>query len=305
MKISILGAGRVGTTVAFTLVTRGYASELVLVNRTASVAEGEALDLRHASALVEVPVEVRAGGVAETAGSDLIILTASVPLPSPGAARDTMARGNCEIFEREVPPLAAASPNAVLLVVTNPVDVMTAVAWKHSGFPAERVVGTGTLIDSARFRSLLSREVGIHPDDIRAYILGEHGEHQVPALSLALSGGEWIGGTEAARALFRETVGLGYQVIQRKGHSNYAIALACGLIVEAIAHDSMRTLPISTRIDGYLGVKDVFLSVPAVVGRAGVVRTLHPELDPPEAEAFRAAATAVREVLAELGYSSS
>ena len=124
----------------------------------------------------------------------------------------------------------------------------------------------------------------------------------MPALSLALSGGEWIGGIDAAQALFEETVGLGYEVIQRKGHSNYAIALACRLIVEAIAHDSMRTLPISTRIDGYLGVEEVFLSVPAVVGRAGVVRTLHPELDRPEAEAFRSAAAAVRGVLAELGY---
>jgi L-lactate dehydrogenase len=302
VKISVVGVGRVGSTVAYTLVMSSYASELLLVNRTHSVAEGEALDLRHASALVEVPVEVRAAKVAETAGSDLIIVTASVPLPGPGAARATMARGNCQLFEELIPPLAAASPNAVLLMVTNPVDAMTAVAWKLSGFPARRVIGTGTLIDSARFRSLLSREVGIHPDDIRAYILGEHGEHQVPALSLAQSGGEWIGGIDSAQALFRETVGLGYQVIQRKGHSNYAIALACRLIVEAIAHDSMRTLPISTRIEGYLGVEDVFLSVPAVVGRAGVVRTLHPELGPAEADAFRAAAQAVREALAELGY---
>lgn len=302
MKISIFGVGRVGSTVAYTLVTSGFARELVLVNRTQSVAEGEALDLRHASALVEVPIEIRAGDVSESANSDLIIVTASVPLPSLGAPRTILGRGNCELFEREIGPLAAASPDAVLLVVTNPVDVMTAIAWKQSGFPPHRVVGTGTLIDSARFRSLLSREVGIHPDDIRAYILGEHGEHQVPALSLALSGGEWIGGTDAARALFQETVGLGYEVIQRKGHSNYAIALACRLIVEAIAHDSMRTLPISTHIEGYLGVENVFLSVPAVVGRAGVVRTLHPKLEPPEAEAFRVAAAAVHGVLVELGY---
>lgn len=302
MKISIFGIGRVGSTVAYTLLTSGLARELVLVNRTASVAEGEALDLRHAGALVEVPVEVRAGGAPETANSDLIIVTASVPLPTPGAARGTMAAGNCAIFEREIEPLAAHSPGAVLLVVTNPVDAMTAVAWRRSGFPAERVIGTGTLIDSARFRSLLSREVGIHPDDIRAYILGEHGEHQVPALSLAQSGGEWIGSSSAAQTLFRETVGLGHQVIRRKGHSNYAIALACRMIVEAIAHDSMRTLPVTTRIAGYLDVDEVFLSLPAVVGRAGVIRTLHPELDANEALAFRRAAVAVREMLAELGY---
>jgi len=302
VKISIFGIGRVGSAVAYTLLTSGLASELVLVNRTRGVAEGEALDLRHAGALVDVPVEVSAGGVPETANSDLIIVTASVPLPAPGAARHTMAAGNAAIFEREIEPLSAASPEAVLLIVTNPVDVMTSVAWKRSGLAAARVIGTGTLIDSARFRSLLSREVGIHPDDIRAYILGEHGEHQVPALSLAQSGGEWIGSSRAAHALFRETVGLGHQVVQRKGHSNYAIALACGMIVEAIAHDSMRTLPISTRIAGYLGVEGVFLSLPAVVGRAGVVRTLHPELNESEAAAFREAAEAVRGILSELGY---
>lgn len=287
---------------SYTLLTSGLASELVLVNRTRSVAEGEALDLRHAGALVDLPVEVAAGGVPETANSDLILVTASVPLPAPGAARNTMAADNCALFEREIAPLSAASPRAVLLIVTNPVDVMTAVAWRRSGFPAERVIGTGTLIDSARFRSLLSREVGIHPDDIRAYILGEHGEHQVPALSLAQSGGEWIGSSSAAQALFRETVGLGHQVVRHKGHSNYAIALACRMIVGAIAHDSMRTLPISTRISGYLGVEDVFLSLPAVVGRAGVVRTLHPELDEDEAQAFRHAAEAVRAILSEIGY---
>jgi len=302
VKISIFGIGRVGSTIAYTLVTSGYASELVLVSRTLRVAQGEALDLRHASALVDVPVEIRAGDAADTGNSDLIIVTASVPLPSADAARTTMARGNCELFERELSPLTAASPKAVLLVVTNPVDVMTAIAWKQSGYPASRVLGTGTLIDSARFRSLLSREVGIHPDDIRAYILGEHGEHQVPALSLAQSGGEWIGSSRAARELFRETVGLGYEVIQRKGHSNYAIALACRLIVETIAHDSMRTMPVSTLIDGYLGVEGVFLSVPSVVGRSGIVRTLRPELAPEEARAFRAAADAVRGILQELGY---
>ena len=302
MKIAVFGVGRVGSTVAFTLVTSGYANEIVLVNRTAQVAEGEALDLRHASALIEVPVAISAGGIEDTRDSDLVVVTASAAFPDLTAARNSLARDNCALFCEVIPALAAASPNAVLLVVTNPVDVMTAIAWKLSGFPAQRVIGTGTLIDSARFRSLLSREVGIHPDDIRAYVLGEHGEHQVPALSLALSGGEWVGGIDAARGLFEETIGLGYEVLRRKGHSNYAIALACRLIVEAIAHDSMRTLPISTRISEYLGVEDVFLSVPTVVGRAGVVRPLRPLLDPAEADAFRAAAESVRSVLAECGF---
>ncbi len=294
MKVCIAGVGKVGAAVGFAAVMRDVAEELLLLNRTAATAEGEALDLSHAGALSHAPPEVRAGKAEDSAGSDIIVLSASVALPRDLTSRLEMARSNCTLLDELVPPLLDASPEAIWIVVTNPVDVMATHLWRL-GVEARRVLGTGTLIDSARYRSLLSKEVEIHPDDVRAYILGEHGDSQFPALSLAQSGGEWVGGGEAARRLFEEARGLGYEVLRRKGHTNYAIALAVGVLMESVREDARRTFPVSTPVDGFLGVDDVAISIPAVIGRAGIVRQLHPTLDPKEKAAFRASAQVVRE----------
>lgn len=301
MKISIVGVGRVGATLAYTLVLRGLGDELVLVGRRREQAAGEADDLRHALAFAPHAQRVLAGSLEDTRGSQLLILCASVPTPRDAPSRAALAAANAQLFRELVPPLAAGSPGAILLVVTNPVDALTTLALRLSGFPAARVLGTGTLIDSARFRSLLSASLGIHPDDLRAYILGEHGPSQFPALSVAQAGGEPIADDTRHRALFEEAVAAGRRVFVSKGYTSYAIASATALIVDAIAHDTHRTLPVTTRIDGWLGVRDVCLSVPAVVGRAGVERALHPPLSEAEAEAFRASARAVEETLRAMG----
>ncbi len=297
MKISLVGIGRVGSTLGFALVVKSLADELVLVSRNHDVAVGEALDLSHASSLVPEPVQVYAGEIADTSQSDIIVMCASVPLEPQHTSRHDLAAGNVEIFCEYIPKLVAYSPDACLLIITNPVDVMTYVAWKLSGLEPHRVFGTGTLIDSARYRGLLSQEVGIHPDDVRAYILGEHGDTQFPALSLALSGGEWVGGHHAARRLFKQTVRSGYEVVQHKGHTNFAIALATLLVIESIAHDSRRTVPVSTLIEGFASVTDVCLSIPVIIGRKGIVRQLHPQLDDKEQRAFRRSARAVRKAI--------
>ncbi|MCG8583826.1 MAG: lactate dehydrogenase, partial [Pirellulales bacterium] len=224
MKISIVGIGRVGGAIAFSIVQHGVADELVLVNRTHKIAEGEAQDLLHANAFTAKPMIIRAGEVSDTAKSDIVILCASVPYPTDMKSRSEMAGGNHAILSELVPAIAQASPGAILVVITNPVDAMTFLVHKLSGFPATKVIGTGTLIDSARYRALLSREFKIHPDDIRAYILGEHGDRQFPALSLAMIGGVSIRHSEAAQRLFDDTVRGGYEVMERKGYTNYAIA---------------------------------------------------------------------------------
>ncbi len=297
MKISVVGIGRVGSALAFTVVIKGLADELVLVHRTEEVADGEARDLAHASAFADHRMTIRAGQVEDTSGSDVVVVCASVPQPRDIADRAELGLGNTRLFRQLIPPLAAASPEAILLVVTNPVDVMTYFALQWSGFPASRVLGTGTLIDSGRFRALLSAHANIHPDDLRAYILGEHGDTQFPALSLALTGGEPIPPTQTVGRLFDETVRSGYEVVQKKGFTNYAVALAAGLILESIVHDERRTMPVSTLIDGYLGVHDVCLSVPAVVGRAGIARALEPPLSADEVVAFHASADTVRQTI--------
>jgi L-lactate dehydrogenase len=288
MRVSIVGVGNVGSALAFALVMRSLADELILVGRDVASTEGNALDLRHAGALAARPTEVASRTLAETAGSDVVFLTASAPQRGEVASRLEQARDNTALIGALVPVLLEASPAAIFIVVTNPVDVIATHVWRL-GVPRDQVIGTGTLIDSARYR-----EVGIHPDDIRAYILGEHGDSQFPALSLALSGGEWVGETAAAGSLFERARGLGYEVVRRKGHSSYAIAFAAAVLLESIRDDARRTYPISTPVDGFAGVDDVCLSVPAVIGRRGVVRQLHPKLNPEESNAFQRSAEIVR-----------
>lgn len=297
-KLSIIGTGHVGATTAFATVVRELVDSVVLVNRTREKAEGEAADLRHAAAFVGRSIRVRAGEIDDTRGSDVIVLTHSVPASKDTAFdRMALAEGNVELFRHWVPLLAQASPNAVMIVVTNPVDVMTYVTWKLSGFPAARVIGTGTLIDSARFRSYLSDHLQIHPDDIRAYILGEHGETQFPALSVAATGGRTLDSDPMIESLFNRTRAAGINVYKSKGFTNFGIAMATAMVIESVIRDSRRTLPISTLLSGFQGVSNLCLSVPAIVGAQGVLRILNPALTPKETLQFQNSADAVRRVL--------
>jgi L-lactate dehydrogenase len=293
-KVSIIGVGRVGATTAFHLTTQGVADELVLVNRTHETAVGEAMDLTHATGFMERPIRVRAGQVEDTAESDIVVVTSSVPHPPDKPDRLLLAEGNARLMADLLPRLAHLSPTAIFIMVTNPVDVMTYLALQLTGLEPRQVIGTGTLIDSARYRSLLSQHWGVHPEDIRAYILGEHGDSQVRAQSVALTGGERLPDSEYAEQAFRETIAGGYEIARRKGYTNFAIAMAVGLMVESILRDSRRTMPVSTVINGYCGVHDVCLSVPVVLGRSGVTRRFEPLLDESEQAAFRQSARIVR-----------
>jgi len=294
MKVAIVGMGRVGSALAFLLVERGVADELVLVDSNRQIAEGEALDLAHAQAFTRHRTGVYAGGEEDTSGADVIVLTCSAPWRPGYSSRFDIGSANLRIFRELVPVLAGHSPEAKLLVVSNPVDVMTYHALQLSGFEASRVFGTGTLIDSARFRTLLSRKLGIHPDDVRAYILGEHGETQFPEFSMAMTGGTRILNDDTTKELFNETTRAGFEVVNRKGHTNFAVSMAAALVIEAIAQDTCRTMPLSVLVDGYLGVRDVCLSLPVVVGRAGITRVLYPEFSAEEEQAFRRCAEVVR-----------
>ena len=297
MKISVVGMGRVGAATAFALVARGVPHDLVLVGRTRERTTGDAFDLLHASALVR-PMRVVAGGAADTAGSDLIVLAVSAGPDDPAKGRHALAGPNARLLREIVPPLAESSPSAVFVVVTNPVDVCTYVAWKASGLPPGRVMGTGTLIDTMRFRALLSRETGINPGDVRAYILGEHGETQFPALSVASAGGVRFEPRDSTVRAFAEEARQGGHVVARsKGYTNFAVALAATSICEAVAHDARTVLPVSTLVDGYRGVSDVCLSLPCVVGRRGVEKVLAIDLDDEESAMFRRSAAAIREAV--------
>lgn len=297
MKISIIGIGRVGSSLAYTLVMHGFCRELVLVNRSQEVAEGDAHDLRHAQAFAAKPVSITAGDVPETANSDIIAYCASVPMEPGFSSRLTLGPSNARLIAEQLPPLLEASPEAKLVMISNPVDVLSYLAIRRHGFPAERVLGTGTLIDSMRFREELSREIGIHVDDLRAYILGEHGDTQFPVMSHAQVAGEHLADSRHRRETFEQARHSGFQIFSKKGYTNHAIAAAAAYIIRSIVEDDRRTMPISTLIDGYLGESEVCLSLPVVIGSAGIVRVLHPELDREEADAFRNSAAAVRDAI--------
>ncbi|OYV00019.1 MAG: hypothetical protein CFE26_24640 [Verrucomicrobiales bacterium VVV1] len=196
-----------------------------------------------------------------------------------------------------LPEIARHAPDCKLVMISNPVDMLTWQALQLTGFPPERVMGTGTLVDSIRFRELLSETLSIHASDLRAYILGEHGEHQFPAMSVAQVGGEKIRNTPERRALFEKAANSGIEVFRKKGNTCYAIGQAAAYIIESVLQDKKRTVPMSVKINGFLGVEGVCLSLPVVVGKAGIERVLHPPLNPSEAGQFRVAAGAVRRLI--------
>ncbi|MGB4711617.1 MAG: hypothetical protein WBH28_24355 [Fuerstiella sp.] len=296
MKVTIVGMGHVGATLAYVTVLEGLAEQLVLINRNRKVAEGNAMDLRHTASMVRHPIQIRSGDIPDSAGSHVVVFTISAPMSQSNPDRRALAHDNAALIRDWMPQLAEASPNAVFLIVTNPVDVMTWATLQVTNLPANRVCGIGTLVDSARFRAMMSDELGIHAEDIRAYILGEHGASQVAAISVASVGGEPIDDSlDLARQFARLTTESGLDIFRLKGHTNFAVAKATALVMEAIQHDQQHTMPLSVLLDGFCGVHDVCLSVPVVVGRNGVTRRLKPKLTTEETEAFRRSAAEVAE----------
>ena len=298
MKVSIVGIGHVGSALAFVLTLKNIVKELVLVGRTRESAKGDVLDLRHCQLFVDTPAQVTAGTLVDTAGSDIIAMCASIPTPKDMRSRLELARGNVELMRQLMPELARLSPGCKVVMVSNPVDVLVHYALEFTGFRPHQVIGTGTLVDSARFRQLLAEELRIHSGDIRAYILGEHGDSQFPAMSCAGAGGEPLDPTPGRYRLFEKASKAGFEVLKHKGCTNYAVALAAAEIIECIITDAKHTMPVSLRVDGFLGVRDVCLSLPAVVGGNGIERVLHPRLNEQEQAAFLHSAQVVRDAIA-------
>ncbi|MBV6639064.1 MAG: hypothetical protein KI791_00030 [Cyclobacteriaceae bacterium] len=295
MKISLIGMGRVGSALAYTILLRGLADELVLVDKNPNISTGEALDLQHAEAFTDHQMNIYGGEINDTIKSDILVICSSVQWNPSYTSRFDIGHDNLKLFKTIIPPLTNISPDAKLLIITNPVDVMTYHAIKLSGFESHRVFGSGTLIDSARFRTLLSQKTGIHPDDLRAYILGEHGDSQFPLFSMAMAGGSKISEDKISREIYEKTRKAGHEVMDKKGHTNYAISMSAALIIEAIVWDSHRTIPVSLLVNGYLDEYDVCLSLPAVIGKNGISKVIEPVLKKGEVMAFHQCAETVRE----------
>ena len=300
MKISVIGIGKVGSTVSFVLAKDGLASELVLYNRTREIAHAEAIDISQALALTPYRLEVRDGDLEDTAESDIVIIAASTPMTQHMKSRRELLLSNTQIMLKLIPTLVQLSPQAIFINVSNPVDALTyqigQIASQYSDFINwQQVIGTGTLIDSARFRNLLAIQLGIHPLDLNAYILGEHGDGQFAALSSATCGGEFIDANPLRQKMVEDAKQSAWTIFQAKGYTNYTVSLAVELIVRSIVEDLRYTLPVTVLIDGYCDVYDCCLSVPCVIGRQGVHRRLKTQLNEQETQAFQNCARAVQQ----------
>jgi L-lactate dehydrogenase len=309
LKVAIVGgAGKVGAATAFALQLGGVVRELVIVDVMAEAAQGEALDLRHGSALCG-PLEVHAGGYDAVRGSDVVVVTAGLRR-RPDESRLQLINRNVSLFREILARLADAGMpgtpgGAILLVVANPVDILTHVALDY-GWPVERTIGTGTYLDTTRFRSLLAAQLECDPRAVDAWILGEHGDSMVPIWSRANVGGvaldSYPGFDQGARRkIFEAVKGAGAEMIRLKGGAAYAIALCVSGAVQAIAGDAGQPLPLSTLQRGAYGIEGVCLSLPTVVSRAGVRAVLEWALADGETEGLRASAALLRETMASIG----
>jgi L-lactate dehydrogenase len=307
-RVAVVGAGHVGTTFAYSLLMSGLAAEIVLVDADRERAEGEAMDLNHAVPFTR-PTHVWAGDPSDCAGAAVTVIAAGVG-QTPGETRIDLLRRNAAIFGDLVPEIARVNPDGILLIATNPVDLLTDVALDASGLPPSRVIGSGTILDTARFRYLLGRHVGIDPRSVHAYIVGEHGDSEVPVWSLANVAGMRLDmfceahgiefGDEVRRSVFEQTRDAAYAIIERKGATYYAVAAGLLRIVEAILRDQQTVLSVSSRVSGYAGIHDVSLSLPTVVDRGGVARVLALDLDDAETAALQRSAELLRKARAEL-----
>ncbi len=307
-KIGVVGTGRVGATFAYTLLLRGLVGEIVLIDLDRRRAEGEAMDLSHAAPLT-YPVRIRAGEYENLSGARIIAIAAGASQRE-GESRLDLLQRNVEVFRTVVPRVVEQSPGAILLVATNPVDLLSYAAWKLAGLPAARVLGSGTVLDTARFRHLLGDHLSVDPRNIHGYIIGEHGDSEVPVWSRTTVAGipldEYCDRSgcgfpiEDRRVLFEETRNAAYEIISRKGATTYAVAAALGRIVEAILHDQRSILSVSTLVPTSYGLGELYLSLPAVVRSVGVERVLPLPLSPEEDGALRRSAAVLREALGDL-----
>ncbi len=306
-KVVVVGTGHVGATFAFSLMISGLASNIVLIDVDRKRAEGHAMDLTHGLSFAQ-PCSIHAGDYPDCKNADIVVVTAGAAQKS-GESRLDLVRKNTDIFKKMIPEIVRYDPG-ILLIVSNPVDILTQVALKVSGYPANRVIGSGTVLDTARFRYLLSRHCRVDPRNVHAYIIGEHGDSEVPVWSRVNIGGVPfiddcpVCGKSCKPAkreeIFEQVKSAAYEIIDRKGYTNFAVALGLVRIVSAILRDENSVLTVSGLLDDYHGVGGICLSVPVILNNRGISRPLGLTLSESEAESFRASADVIKEILSHL-----
>ena len=309
-KIAIVGAGHVGVTLAYACMIRGTGKVIALYSRNAEKVQAEVLDLQHGLQFVPMANVIGSADVKVCQDADVLVMTVG-GLPNAGQTRLDLAGESVAICRDLLPPLLDVAPGAVVVIVTNPVDVITYAVLKILGLPPNQVLGSGTVLDSSRLRSLIAQHCGVAVQNVHAYIAGEHGDSEIPLWTSATVGGvpvlRWDDPqlpplTDAERGdIGRQVAQAGYQILRGKGYTNYAVALATARIIEAVLYDEHQVLPVSSLLTGYHGISDVCLSVPSVVNRTGVFRALPIPMSGDERDGLHRSARAVRAVIDSLG----
>jgi L-lactate dehydrogenase len=307
-RIAVVGTGNVGATFAYALLMSGLAAEIVLIDANKDKARGEAMDLNHTVPFMR-PTRIWAGDYPDCSGATVTVIAAGAN-QRPGETRLDLVRKNAGIFRQIVPQVARYNPGGIILVATNPVDVLTYATWRLSGLDEHRVIGSGTILDTSRFRYLLSQHYGVDPRSVHAYIIGEHGDSEVPVWSLANIAGLRLyrfcelEGKDCDQSvmdrIFEQTRDAAYHIIELKGATYYAVAAGLMRIVEAIVRDQSTVLSVSSLIHGYYGISDVCFSMPTVVRRRGIDRVLPLDLSDVEVEGLRQSTDILKEMIREL-----
>ncbi|KAL8552756.1 hypothetical protein ACS0TY_001438 [Phlomoides rotata] len=311
-KITVVGVGNVGMAIAQTILTQDLVDELILIDAKEDKLRGEMLDLQHAAAFLPRTKISASLDYAATANSDLCIVTAGAR-QNPGESRLNLLQRNVALFKHIVPPLAKYSPDCMILVVSNPVDVLTYAAWKLSGFPPNRVIGSGTNLDSSRFRFLIADHLDVNAQDVQAYIVGEHGDSSVALWSSISVGGVPILSfldrqqipyeKETLESIHKEVIQGAYEVIRLKGYTSWAIGYSVASLARTLLRDQRRIHPVTVLARGFYGIDggDVFLSLPAQLGNKGVLGVTNVHLTDEESQKLRDSAKTILEVQSQLG----
>jgi L-lactate dehydrogenase len=310
-KIAIIGAGSVGATIAYACLIRGVGKQIALFDVNRAKVDAEVLDLNHGLQFVPMATVEGSDDVGVCADADIVVITAGAKQKQ-GQTRMDLATANADICRKLVPQLLHVAPDAVFLLVTNPVDVITYVTLKLTGLPHSRVLGSGTVLDSSRFRYLIAERCRVAVQNVHAYIVGEHGDSEIPLWSSASIANiplhEWAvkgHGKLSVRdrtEIFQNVKDAAYQIIQGKGATNYAIGLSTAKILEALLHDENRVLPVSSLLNDYQGIDDVCLSVPSIVDRGGVEQPLPIKMNDAELAGLKNSAEQIREAIRAVGF---
>jgi L-lactate dehydrogenase len=300
-RVALIGTGFVGSSYAFALLNQGVTEELVLIDLNKEKSEGDAMDLNHGLAFAPSPTKIWYGGYEDCNDADIVVICAGAN-QKPGETRLDLVAKNVKIFKTIITDVMASGFDGIFIVATNPVDILTYAVWKYSGLPQSRVIGSGTILDTARFRYLLGEHFKVDTRNVHAYIIGEHGDTELPVWSHADIGGVPILETmtdeqEKLDEIFVNVRDAAYHIINRKGATYYGIAMGLVRLTKAILHNEHSILTVSCHLAGEYGEDDVYIGVPAIVNRNGIQRVIELRLNEQEKKQFAFSANVLKETM--------